>query len=102
MEYFSQKTWIPASLVASVIIVAITTTAWLVNAINNIEKFNTAKWLEIENQLSIQNNAIKALNDNLEDKWTIALHSEFALRLQNANPTIVVPDPRELTRSLKK
>lgn len=101
MSYLTEKTWIPVSLVGAIIVVAVTTTAWLVNTVNEAERKNTERWVEMQKQLEKQNNAIETLANTVANSWTVALQSEFSLRFANANPQINVPDPRDLTKILK-
>jgi hypothetical protein len=101
MNYFSDKTWVPVSLVGALVVVAVSTTSWLVNTINELEKQNNIRWTEMQKELEVQHIAIEKLSDAVSNSWTVALQSEFSLRFQNANPDLRIPDPRDLTKTLK-
>lgn len=101
MNYFTEKTWVPVGSVAALILVAVSTTVWIVNTINEADRKNNERWIEIQKQLQEQNNVIQTLSKTVNDSWTIALQSEFSLRLQSANPELRIPDPRDLTKTLK-
>ena len=43
----------------------------------------------------------QTLQGSIGDEWTLTLQSEYQLRLQLANPSMAIPDPRDPSRLLR-
>jgi hypothetical protein len=78
----NRETLVPIGLLISVVVCAITGTAWIQRTI-----------LDLDHKISELTTRVESMNDRMNDRWTYSMQAAWADLLQARNPTMNVPPP---------